>query len=53
MVGVLYLLVILWAPTRAQTEWIPALILGAALFVGVEVFRRETVKEFPGDAAAT
>jgi hypothetical protein len=53
VVGVLYLLVILWAPTRAQTQWIPALILGAALFVGVEVFRRETVKEFPGDAAAT
>jgi hypothetical protein len=53
VVGVLYLLVILWAPTRAQTEWISALVLGAALFVGVEVFRRETVKEFPGEPAAT
>jgi len=53
VVGVLYLLVILWAPTRAQTEWIAALVLGAAIFGGVEVFRRQTVKEFPGDTAAT
>jgi hypothetical protein len=49
VVAVLYLLVLLWAPTRAQTEWIPALVLFLALIFGVEVFRRETIKEFPGD----
>jgi hypothetical protein len=49
VVGVLYLLVVLWAPTRAQTEWIPVLILAALLVFGVEVFRRETIKEFPAE----
>ena len=46
-VGVRYLLLLLWAPTRAQTQWIPALVLFALLLFGVEVFRRETIKEFP------
>jgi hypothetical protein len=49
VVGVLYLLVLLWAPTRAQREWIPALILGALLVLGVEVFRRQTIREFPAE----
>jgi hypothetical protein len=49
VVGVLYLLVLLWAPTRAQTEWIPALILWALLVFGVEVFRRQTIREFPAE----
>jgi hypothetical protein len=49
VVGLLYLLVLLWAPTRAQREWIPALILGVLLVFGVEVFRRQTIAEFPGD----
>jgi hypothetical protein len=49
VVAVLYLLVLLWAPTRAQTQWIPALILGVLLVFGVEVFRRQTLAEFPGD----
>jgi hypothetical protein len=49
VVGVLYLLLLLWAPTRAQTEWIPALVLAALLVFGVEVFRRHTVAEFPAE----
>jgi hypothetical protein len=49
VVGVLYLLLLLWAPTRAQTEWIPALILWALLVFGVEVFRRQTIREFPAE----
>ena len=53
VVGVLYLLLLLWAPTRAQTEWIPALILAAAVFAGVEVFRRQTVAEFPAEGGGT
>ncbi len=52
VVGVLYLLLLLWAPTRAQTQWIPALILAALLVFGVEVFRRQTVREFPASAAS-
>jgi hypothetical protein len=51
VVAVLYLLLLLWAPTRSQTNWIPALIFAALLVFGVEVFRRETIKEFPQDGA--
>jgi hypothetical protein len=52
VVGVAYLLLLLWAPTRAQTQWIPALILAALLVFGVEVFRRLTLREVypPGEA---
>lgn len=45
VVGLAYLLLLLWAPTRAQTQWIPALILAALLVLGVEVFRRQTLRE--------
>jgi NADH:ubiquinone oxidoreductase subunit 6 (subunit J) len=45
IVGVLYLLVLLWGPTRAQREWIPALILAALLALGTEMYRRITVAE--------
>jgi hypothetical protein len=51
VVGVLYLLLLLWAPTRAQTQWVPALILFALLVFGVEVFRRQTIREFPPSGA--
>jgi hypothetical protein len=47
VVAVLYLLLLLWAPTRAQTQWVPALILAGLFVLGVEVFRRQTVREFP------
>jgi len=52
VVAVLYLLVVLWAPTRAQTEWIPAIILAALLVVGVEALRRQTIAEFPPSGGA-
>ena len=51
VVAVLYLLVLLWAPTRAQTNWIPALVFAALIVFGVEVFRRQTIAEFPGEGA--
>ena len=51
VVGVLYLLLLLWAPTRLQTEWIPAIIFAALIVFGVEVFRRQTISEFPGEGA--
>jgi len=51
VVGVLYLLVLLWAPTRLQTEWIPAIVFAALIVLGVEVFRRQTISEFPGEGA--
>jgi hypothetical protein len=53
VVGVLYLLLLLWAPTRAQTQWIPVLVFAALLVLGVEVFRRQTIAEFPAERGDT
>ncbi len=53
VVGVLYLLLLLWAPTRSQTEWIPVLVFAALLVFGVEVFRRQTIAEFPPEGGGT
>jgi hypothetical protein len=49
IVGIVYLLLVLWAPTRLQTTWYWVIVFAALIGVGVEVFRRQTIKEFPVD----
>jgi hypothetical protein len=51
VVGVLYVLVLLWGPTRAQREWIPILVFAVLLAFATEAFRRLTVREFPDGSA--
>jgi hypothetical protein len=55
--GVLYLLLLLWGPTRAQREWIWILVLAAILALGTEMYRRitiaEPVEETPGRPSPT
>lgn len=45
--AVLYLLVLLWGPTPALRELIPILIIAALLVLGLELWRRQTAREFP------
>jgi hypothetical protein len=45
----LYLLLVLWGPTYALRRPIWILIFGVLLAVGVEVLRRQTLREFPAD----
>jgi len=48
VVGVAYLLLILWGPTQAQRNWIWVLVFAGFIALGTELFRRETIREFPG-----
>jgi hypothetical protein len=48
---VLFLIVIAWGPTNATRQLVGVLILAALLFGGLEVWRRQAIREFPGDAA--
>jgi hypothetical protein len=45
--GLVYLLVLAWGPTPALRHWIPVLIIGALLALGIEILRRQTAREFP------
>jgi hypothetical protein len=53
-VAFLYLLVLIWAPTPAFRHLLPILLIAALIVLGVEVIRRQSVREFPdakpGDA---
>ena len=51
VVGVLYLLLVLWAPTRLQTTWYWVIVFAALIGLGVENFRRQTITEFPTEAS--
>jgi hypothetical protein len=51
VVGLVYLLVILWGPTPAFRNVLWILIFGALIALGTEAFRRLTVREFPGAPA--
>jgi hypothetical protein len=51
VVGLVYLLVILWGPTPAFRNVLWILIFGALIALGTEAFRRLTVREFPGTPA--
>jgi hypothetical protein len=48
-VFVLYLLVILWGPTGESRRLIALLILGAFIALGLEILRRQTLREFPAE----
>jgi heme/copper-type cytochrome/quinol oxidase subunit 3 len=48
VVGVVYLLVILWAPTPALSRWWGILLFAALIAIGIAALQRQTVKEFPG-----
>jgi hypothetical protein len=50
-VFLLYLLVILWGPTGESRRLIALLVLGAFIALGVEVLRRQTLREFPAEEA--
>jgi putative oligomerization/nucleic acid binding protein len=47
VVAAVILLVLLWGPTEATRRALPAIALIVLLLIGVEVFRRRTVAEFP------
>jgi predicted membrane metal-binding protein len=53
-VGFVYLLVLIWAPTPAFRHLLPILLIAGLVVLGVEVLRRQSVREFPdarsGDA---
>ncbi len=51
IVGGLYLLVVAWGPTPAFRQPWSILIFAAVVGLGVEAFRRLTVREFPAGAA--
>jgi hypothetical protein len=51
IVALIYLLVLLWGPTPAFRNWIPILLIAALVVLGVEIFRRQCIREFP-DAQA-
>jgi len=52
ILGGLYLLLILWAPTYALHTWWGVLLFGALIALGFELLRRQTVQEFPDAAIA-
>jgi hypothetical protein len=47
VVGVLYLLLVLWGPTHALRKWWGILFFAALLAAGIFVLRRQTLAEFP------
>jgi hypothetical protein len=51
VVGIAYILVILWGGTSALRTPIGILVLGALLAAGVYVLRRQTLREFPDTTA--
>lgn len=46
-----FLLVIAWGPTGATRQWLGILVLGGLLALGLEVWRRQIVREFPKSGA--
>lgn len=46
--GFVYLLVLVWGPTPALRHIVPILIIGALIALGIEVLRRQVVREYPG-----
>jgi hypothetical protein len=46
-VGFVYLLVLVWGPTPALRHIVPILIIAALIALGVEVLRRQVLREYP------
>jgi hypothetical protein len=51
VVAFVYLLLILWGGTHALRVWWGILLLGGLIVIGVLALRRETMQEFPPEAA--
>lgn len=49
---VVFLLVIVWGPTNATRQWLGIALLGGLLAFGLELLRRQTIREFPTSATA-
>jgi hypothetical protein len=49
---VVFLLIIVWGPTGASRQWLGIVLLGGLLGLGLEVLRRQTIREFPEAATA-
>jgi hypothetical protein len=47
VVGFVYLLVLAWGPTPALRSFIPIVLIGILLVIGVEALRRQAAAEFP------
>jgi hypothetical protein len=47
--AVLFLIVIAWGPTNATRQLVGVLILAALFFGGLEIWRRQTIREFAND----
>ncbi len=52
VVGLIFLLMVAWGPTRAFREPIGILAVAALLVLGTEALRRQTAREFPDAALA-
>jgi len=46
------LIFVAWGPTGASRRLLGIVILYALVIVGIEALRRQTIREFPADAAA-
>ena len=53
VVAFLYLLLLLWGPTRGLQQWWGILIFAALIAGGIWALRRETLREFPDAGVAT
>jgi hypothetical protein len=51
VVGFVYLLAILWGGTHALRTWWGILLLAALIAIGVVTLRRQSLSEFPSEAA--
>lgn len=51
VVGFVFVLLVLWGGTHALREWWGILLLAALSALGVVALRRQTLQEFPSDAA--
>jgi hypothetical protein len=49
--AVLFLIVIAWGPTNANRQLVGTLILAALFFGGLEIWRRQTIREFASGEA--
>jgi hypothetical protein len=47
----LFLLLVIWGPTNASRQLLGTVILGVLFLVGIEVWRRQTIREFPAEGA--
>jgi hypothetical protein len=47
----LFLLAVIWGPTNASRQLLGTVILGVLFLVGLEVWRRQTIREFPGESS--